>query len=92
VSSDRAFFALFGLIVIFFICVIWHLSLMRRIVRSSGGKWDINSPFQRVSEERKALRTLPKGTLRNEWRLLKIVAWSSWLFAMVILILHQHKK
>ena len=89
--SSSAAVVLFGAIVVFFLCVLSRLFLIKRIVQSTGGAWDLNTPFRNVREERKALRILPKGSLRTQLRLTTIAALSSWLVGLGVLLTQTHK-
>ena len=90
--SRNAMFAYLGLCIIFLTCCLLRVFLTRKIVQSSGGIWDINSPFRNVREERKALRNLPQGKLRTELRLVNVVAVGSWLAGIAIGVTQSYKK
>jgi hypothetical protein len=90
--SSNAMPAFFGVIILFAACAILRVFLMKKIVQSTGGNWDINSPLRNLREERKALRSLPQGRLRTELRLITIVAVCSWLIGVGILVMQSYKK
>jgi hypothetical protein len=90
--SRNAMLAFLGVFIVFAICCLLRVFLMKKIVQSSGGIWDINSPFRNVREERKALRNLPQGKLRTELRLLNVVAVGSWLAGLAIGVTQSYKK
>ena len=90
--SGNAMLVLLSAIAVFAACALLRVWLMRKIVRSTGGTWDINTPWINVREERKALRNLPRGRLRTQLRLTTIVAVGSWLIALVIGVTQSYKK
>ena len=65
-------------------CAVWRVALFRKIVRSTGGTWDINFPMKNLREERKAMRSLPPGRLRTEFSVNMILALGSWLVALQV--------
>lgn len=90
--SRSAMLAYLGVFTIFAACCLLRVFLMRKIVLSSGGTWDLNSPFRNFGEERKALSNLPQGKLRRELRLLTIVGVGSWLIGVAIFMTQSYKK
>jgi hypothetical protein len=76
-------------VAVFFISCLIRPFLLKKIVESTGGEWNWQSPLKNISEERRALKVLPANGLRNQLRLVNIVAISSWLVGLLTLVLHK---
>jgi hypothetical protein len=77
---------------VFMVCAALRPFLLKKIVESTGGKWDWQSPLRNISEEKKALKVLPANNLRNRLRLINSAALFSWLVGILALVLHKLAK
>jgi hypothetical protein len=64
---------------VFVICVLFHLNLMKKIARATGFEWNLNRPFERINNERKALKALGPSRLRTQYKAALGIGVGAWL-------------
>ena len=67
---------------VFVICVLFQLYLMKKIALATGVEWNLNRPFERIRNERKALKALGPSRLRTQYNAVLGIGVGAWL-AMV---------